>query len=234
MKIEFLKNAPVADRYHPYPTSSIVPEWYKKMEKHIGGKQFYEPKNYGTSHTVKACVPISDTLTFGYIIPLPADLFVTQVPLENGGTEPYFSWADGLGVGNQTITQAEHYPAGKNVTYYPKVNNPWGIKTPKGYSCMFIPPMNNPNGFFSAIPGIVDTDTYTNPVNFPFIMDDPSFTGIIPAGTPVVQVIPFKRDNWESEVKEALAKDIITVATNLKAHIFNAYKKVFWSRKEFK
>jgi hypothetical protein len=234
MKIEFLKVSPVADNYHPYPTSSIMPGWYKEMEKHIGGKAFYEPKGQGTSHTIKACVPVNDTLTAGYIIPLQADLFVTQVPDRNGGTEPYFSWASGLGVSAQTLIQADGHPAGKGITYYPKVMNPWGIKTPKGYSCLFVSPLNNPNGFFTALPGIVDTDVFNAAVNFPFTMDDPKFTGIIPAGTPVVQVIPFRRDGWESEIKDGSPEDLLQIATNIGAHIFNGYKKVFWSKKEFK
>ena len=43
--------------------------------------------------------------------------------------------------------------------------------------------------------GIVDTDQQ-HIMNFPFVYKDPEFEGIIPAGTPIVQVIPFKREKW--------------------------------------
>ena len=36
--------------------------------------------------------------------------------------------------------------------------SPCTIKTPPGYSCLFVPPLNNTDDRFSIIPGIVDTD----------------------------------------------------------------------------
>jgi hypothetical protein len=33
----------------------------------------------------------------------------------------------------------------------------------------------------------------------PFFLRE-GFTGVIPAGTPFVQILPFKRENWTSEV----------------------------------
>jgi hypothetical protein len=234
MKIEFLESSPVADKFKPYPASEKLPDWYKKTEKHIGGKRFFDPKVSGISHTIKACMPVTDTLTSGYIIPLQADLIVTRVDIGDGKTEPYFAWADGLGISNQTMQQAQNHPAGKGLTYYPKFNNPWGVKTSSGYSCLFVSPLNNPNGFFTILPGIVDTDSYVMPVNFPFVLDDPEFSGVIPAGTPVAQVIPFKRDSWHSVIRNDHNGEIQRAGRNLKAKIFNAYKQVFWSRKEFK
>lgn len=234
MRIEFLESSPVADNFKPYPASEKLPDWYKKTEKHIGGERYFEPKGRGISHTIKACMPVTDTLTFGYIIPLQADLLVTQIEIGNGETEPYFAWAAGLGISNQTKEQAQHHPLGKEITYYPKIVNPWGVKTSNGYSCLFVSPLNNPNGFFNILPGIVDTDSYVTPVNFPFVLNDPKFSGIIPAGTPVAQVIPFKRDSWDSVIRNDYNKEIEKNTINLKAKIFNAYKQVFWSRKEFK
>ena len=43
----------------------------------------------------------------------------------------------------------------------------WTIITPPGWSCLFVSPLNRPNGLFEVIAGIVDTDTYPVPVNFP-------------------------------------------------------------------
>ena len=54
-----------------------------------------------------------------------------------------------------------------------KINNPWRIKNSKGYSCLFVNPMNNkPQDFFEIIPAIVQTDTYNfQEINFPIIMN---------------------------------------------------------------
>jgi hypothetical protein len=40
-----------------------------------------------------------------------------------------------------------------------KFHNPWTIRTP-GWSCLFVPPLNRPNGVFEVLSGFVDTDTY--------------------------------------------------------------------------
>lgn len=58
--------------------------------------------------------------------------------------------------------------AGKNAG---KFTNKWLIKTPPGYSCLFIKPMNRLEPRFDIIPGVVDTDTYVNVINFPFILN---------------------------------------------------------------
>jgi redox-regulated HSP33 family molecular chaperone len=46
--------------------------------------------------------------------------------------------------------------------------------------------------------GIVDTDTFDLPVEFPgWIVND----HIIKAGDPLMQVIPFKRDKWQMSIE---------------------------------
>jgi len=83
--------------------------------------------------------------------------------------------------------------------YAYKWDNPYTIKTPPGYSVMFSHPVNMPYLPFYTLSGVVDTDNYFQPVLFPFIAKN-NFNGVLPAGTPIVQVIPFKRDDWKSEV----------------------------------
>jgi hypothetical protein len=88
---------------------------------------------------------------------------------------------------------------------------------------------------FSILPGVVDTDSYTAPVHFPFTLNDPKFEGLIPAGTPIAQVIPFKRNNWE--MKFGGEKEIIEqqkVQTKLITKFFDRYKSMFRQPKEYK
>ena len=88
---------------------------------------------------------------------------------------------------------------------------------------------------FTILDGIVDTDQYKAPVNFPFVLNDVKWEGIIPAGTPMAQVIPFKRESWEHKIgsdKERQEQEKIT--RKLKTLFFNSYKRQFWSRKEYK
>ena len=48
-----------------------------------------------------------------------------------------------------------------------KALNQWHIKTPPGWSTLFVAPLNRDNDIFQAIPGIVDTDKFTENINFP-------------------------------------------------------------------
>jgi len=68
------------------------------------------------------------------------------------------------------------------------------------------------------------------------MLKDPKWEGIIPAGTPIVQVIPFKRDSFTMQVsnsKEDL-EAIERVNKRLKSMFLNSYKVKFWSKKEYK
>jgi hypothetical protein len=74
-----------------------------------------------------------------------------------------------------------------------KFHNYWAIRTPPGWSCLFVPPLNRPNGVFEAVAGIVDTDTYSAHIHFPFFPIGPDGIHIIEKGTPIIQVFPFRR-----------------------------------------
>lgn len=221
----------VPKEYYPVPAKKILPDWYKDMSSYIRGKKeiFTEEAAGVTSSTIKKCMPVFDALTAGYIIPLPCDVYVFQ---ENGA--PAFKWPDQIAyVGKHAASQLGGHPAS---TGFPpaKFINTWIIKTPPGYSCMFIPPMHHGN-VFKVLEGIVDTDTYHGAVEFPFQLNDVSWEGLIPAGTPMVQVIPFKRESWSHEVintaKEAESQFI--VSKSLRSVFFEAYKNKFWHKKDF-
>jgi hypothetical protein len=182
-----------------------------------------------TSPTVSLLGKILYFLSAGYILYTQADIEVSQ---QDG--QPYFKWISQDAIGFHAIEQAPLHPY-QNGAPYPKWNSPFTIKTPPGYSTLFVSPLHNPNGIFTVFPGIVDTDKYTATVNFPFVLNDVNWTGIIEAGTPMVQVIPFKRDSWKQETGSA--KDIIEekkVTAKLRTLFYNSYKRQFWSRKEYK
>lgn len=218
-----------ADFFPPKPASKNIPDWYKNTPSYAGtDKKEILPGN-STPHTIKKCIPVLDAMTAGYIMFTQVDVYVKQ--LEEG---PYFSWSSQNAISFHPVEQAPLHPTVNGVPF-PKWNNHYSIKTPTGYSSLFVPPLHNPNGFFTVLPGLVDTDTYTAPVNFPFTMNDPKWEGLIPAGTPMVQVIPIKRDVWQmgfGSDKELIEQN--KVIGKLKTFFFNSYKQQFWTRKEYK
>jgi hypothetical protein len=219
-----------SDHYAPKPASDYLPGWYKKTPSYLTNQNDISLHENTPPFTIKKCIPVFDALTAGYILVTPCDLVVKK--MENG--EIFYLTSIPNMIALHKIEQAVYHPY-MNQHDYPKWVNPWGIKTPPGYSCLFIPPVHGGNGFFTIAEGIVDTDTYNAPINFPFVLDDINFEGLIPAGTPIAQVIPFKRDDWEMSIgdkKDLLEQD--RVAKRITEKFFDQYKNLYRSNKEYK
>jgi len=234
MNITFTKVYPVADEFNPIPASKCVPSWYKEMNSYTGKEK--KPDGDGqTTATIKKCVPVFDAITAGYILVTPVDVYVSQKPFNDDDIlQPYYEWSNHKVIDFHPVTQAPTYPKNTGHLSYPKWVNPWAISTPKGYSVLFTAPKHRDN-VFTILDGVVDTDNYNNAVNFPFVLNDINFEGLIPAGTPMAQVIPFKRENWKMQLGEE--KEINKInKTNLILHsrFFDKYRNYFWERKEYK
>jgi len=227
MKITFT-NTTGADLELPKPASKLIPEWYKNTISYKDGHK--KPDGNGnTTGTIKRCMPVFDAIVSGYIIELPADVFVS---IKDG--KQWFEWADFGLITFHLVEQAEKHPLRKLSLMYPKWTNPWAIETPKGYSALFVQPFHR-ESVFTILPGIVDTDQYTSPVNFPFVINDPTFEGLIPKGTPIAQVIPFKRDSWQMALgKEKHLQKWKKIDKVLASKFFDKYKTMFWTKKEYK
>lgn len=220
----------VSDEYMPVPASKVIPEWYKKTKSYLNESGRQElGESLTPEESIKKCMPVFDVLTAGYIIPTYHDLWVKK----DGNGQIIYVTSGEVNIQFHSIMQAPYHPK-MNHFPYPKWNNPWSIETPKGYSCLFIPPVHGANKYFTVFEGIVDTDKYATPVLFPFVLNDINFEGLIPAGTPMVQVIPFKRDEWKMEMG--------TDKNRIKSHdtrntlmsvFFDRYKNLFWDRKSY-
>jgi hypothetical protein len=216
------------DFFPPKPAVKEVPDWYKDTPEYVGDQGKKITGDGSTPHTIKKCMPVLDAMTAGYILYTQVDVQVTQID-----GLPYYHWAGQDAISFHPIEQAPLHPLRKEAPY-PKWNNPYAITTPPGYSVLFTQPMHK-ESVFTILEGIVDTDQYKSPVNFPFVLNDIKWEGIIPAGTPMAQVIPFKRESWEHKIgsnKERIEQNLVTA--KLKTLFFNSYKRQFWSRKEYK
>jgi hypothetical protein len=233
MEIVFTDITGSVEEFKPKPASLFIPEWYKKLESYVGGAK--KPAGSGeTTATAKRCMPIFDAITGGYILVSPADVFVSQRETEDGKKFPWFEWSSYGLIQFHPIEQAPEHPHNNGHNSYPKWINPWAIKTPKGYSTLFVQPFHRESPF-TILPGIVDTDEYSAAVNFPFVLNDITFEGLIPAGTPIAQVIPIKRDAWQ--MKLGGQKEIIEnqkIVNKLSIKFFDRYKSMFRQPKEYK
>jgi hypothetical protein len=215
------------DFFPPKPAVKEVPRWYKDTPEYIDG-QIKKIVDGNNTHTIKKCIPVFDAITSGYILYTQVDLEITQ---QEG--LPFYTWPAQDAISFHPIEQAPLHPT-RNEAPYPKWNNPYAITTPPGYSTLFMQPMHR-ESVFTIFEGVVDTDTYKAPVNFPFVLKDTKWKGIIPAGTPMAQVIPFKRESWEHKIgsdKERQEQD--KIVKKLRTVFFNSYKRQFWSSKQYR
>jgi len=230
-KITFTDITQTAIYQQPQPASKHIPDWYKKLESYSEGEKKYFGGN-NTSSTVKKCIPVFDAITAGYIITLPVDVLVSQKEID-GKIQQWFDWTANNQLNFHPTWQAPTHPKANGYDY-PKWMSIWAVKTPSGYSTMFVQPMHHALPF-TILPGIVDTDTYDAVVNFPFVMNDTKWEGLIPAGTPIAQVIPFKRDSWTMSIgTEKDFKEQNKTYSLINSQFFNKYKRMFWHRKEYK
>lgn len=223
--IEFI-NTTEYELEPPVPAINMLPDWYKNQPSYIDNNKSVNVNHNSTAATIKKCIPVFDSLTAGYLITTPVELYLnnTSGKLEAG-------WRDLDFIGSHPNKQLKHHP--KNVEDgIPKIINPWGIKTPAGYSCLFISPMHRDNKI-TIFPGVVDTDTYNVPVNFAFTVEG-TINTILPVGTPIVQVIPFKRESWSHTTNKTDLGDLKEQLFKKNARFFNGYKDLFWYKKDFK
>jgi hypothetical protein len=209
----------------PIPAKKILPEWYKEQGKYTGPKINYGD-NGNPNHTIKACMPVFDIMTAGYIVTMPADVNFTR-NLENGGIDTVWSTDLIRCIESHPVSQYDKFsvPEGYDQTAL-KIIQPWIIKTPPGYSCMLIQPSYRSDLPFYVLPAIVDTDKHPLPINFPFFIKN-NFEGIVEYGTPIMQIIPFKRENWKSSVSVDLRDEAEEIWQKARRKLGNRYKTFY-------
>lgn len=238
MKIKFQPSNHEADLFfeRPQPAALYIPEWYKKMPVHLDNEKvtgFSKNTTSVSNLTLKGCSPFLDALTSGYMFILPFDLEFRNHP----GKGINIRWATGIDfIGSHAPDQAPGLPSPVDGSVdLLKWSPGWRVITPKGYSCLFTHPLNRHDLPFRTFSGVVDTDSYELGVDFPFqllntIKDD---IFILEAGTPICQIIPFKREPWEASRIEFDSNDNKKNVFKLKSKIVRSYKNQFWHKKSY-
>ena len=205
----------------PFPARNAVPDWYRNMPTEAATPGF---------STVKRCPPFLDAMTAGYIIPVPTD--ITLSVRSTGEIDIQIANFSSPLVETHL---AHQFPGAPFPPNYPvlKFINPWIVKTPPGYSTLFCAPFNRFQLPVLPLAGVVDTDLLYAEVHFPslcLLALGASFT--LKRGTPLVQLIPFKREAWTSSFVD---RDDSTAETWRAANIANrhAYKDELWQKKTF-
>lgn len=228
-QIEFISDdVNVTDAMPPVPAKLCVPEWYKSLPTN----------NTQGWATIKACIPVQDMITSGYIIRNAYEIDICQ---QDDANEP-----DTRSVGHRN---AKGNPEHVGIHYhhqcpieidgckkqYFKLDNFWTVKTPPGFSCLFIQPFWHRETRYTLFPTIVDTDTYDNPVVLTGVVHAEEVFTISP-GDPLIQIIPFRREQWQHTVSEDLRRNTLMNFFLNRDGVKTAkrlYKNLFHQKKKF-
>lgn len=170
----------------PAPAKSNLPDWFRKLP--AVSRDHASTTDNGL--TVKRCMPFLDAMTTGWLLTLAATV---RLEIKDGGTAVDAGWEfDRVMVSNHGAHQVSGNPRQPRPPC--KFHNYWAVRTAPGWSCLFVPPLNRPGQPFECVAGMVDTDSYVAEIHFPFFATAPDGLYTIEKGTPLVQVIPVRRD----------------------------------------
>lgn len=252
-EIEFISAAPGLNQDSaslPEPSQAVIPDWYKEADRFAkmpNGEYYKAPKgtcpfpkegttdDFGMIPTWKACPAILDSFISGYVFKIPCDItFFKDV---NGKIDVKVSddKYKGFCTKRPPMPQFKH-PTGfykEHFSWFPD----WGIRLPDGYSAIYMTPMNRFDLPFLNTTGIVDNDKVNLSGSFPFFIIE-NWEGTLKAGTPYMQILPFKRENWNS-ITTFL--DTTTIYKNMQENMKfyrkpdgGIYKDQVWTRREYR
>lgn len=168
----------------PYLAKSSLPDWFRRLP--AVDKDHHDATGSGLA--IKRRMPFLDAMQTGWILPLAATV---RLEVKDGGRTVDAGWDfDGTLVSNHGAFQVAGTPSEPRP---PKFHDDWTVRTPPGWSCLFVPPLNRPEPAFECLAGVADSDLYPNLIHLPFFATDRDGLYTLAKGTPLVQVIPFRR-----------------------------------------
>ena len=195
-------DADTVKNFKPVLAKNIVPEWWKSIK-------VAELNKGQVQQTIRACPAMDDWLKSGWIITANRDIEVingtnpeddgetTKVAAFDPSGQDYHSRSHPT---TQFADAFEYLGKGSQIKDAFKMRNAWNVKTPPGYSCFYLDPFLFQNKYFATWQGIIDTDTFNVGMDNAQIIFYPKVdhSFVIKAGTPLVQIIPFKRETWNA------------------------------------
>jgi|TARA_B100000035_G_scaffold302616_1_gene300393 hypothetical protein len=210
----------------PIPTYKQFPEWYSKLET-TRGKWHRKEGAPSLLHSeklnrnAKGCPGITDFLKQGYLIPAWCDMVVRKTPQNKYVVQQVYDSHLPIDLRGQemkvhspdqfsTIPERDLPHSGGE---WLKMFAPWIIKTSPGVSILITNPIWHRDTRFTTATGVFHSDSTPFLTNwmFEWNVDIPTrFTEpnnidedlqIIREGTPLMQIIPFKRQKYNSSIE---------------------------------
>lgn len=221
----------------PIPAKNAVPSWWKEMPPYMPSNISPEGKTLVVeqglaNNSPKKCVPMLDAITSGYLLTLWADVQVDSVNFE----VPRITWKTTASIFETHVPVDKMgflTPEGYSSMVF-KYLNFWVPITPPGYSIFVTHPFGYSDVPFRALDAVIDSDKSSIELVPPVWVKN-GFRGVVEKGTPIAQVIPFKRENWESEFTFITEEENRKIQDrNFHGTIVGHYLKNYWSKKDYK
>lgn len=181
----------------PVAARRALPDWLRDMPAHSASLMHGHDVR-----TVKQCPPFIDAMSAGFLILLPCDVTFS------GGA---FSWNWNIPapttpghasapVNFHAAAQVAGTPFAQGEENLIKFTSFWTIQLPEGWSLLAGHPFNRDDLPFRTLTGLVDADTFHQVgVLFPARWRDAGKDCALPAGTPIAQCLPVRREALDME-----------------------------------
>lgn len=204
-------------------SSRIKPKWTKLQ---TGKKKFHD------------CPGMLDYSHAGYIVTAHTDIHIkanssgTFIVIEGVHVEPHEVQLLQARPFDYDIVEGMTKPPEEVEKSAWKIPLPWSVRTQKGFSAYVLPAIMHVDYLdkLFVYPGIVDFDKF-HTINFVFSpMKECEFT--IPAGTPLLQVLPFRREDITAECGRANQQEKDEHFFNMPSRAIPRYYRKFLSSKK--
>ncbi len=241
-KIRFVSNRPWLTGENPSTPGPIIktlPEWYRKADRFVPDpvtrKPLEMPDGRGKVPSWKACPALFDVMGTGYTYKTPCDIEFSVDASGNAQARVLDARYKDFVTDRDPLPQFVH-PRGyhdKHFAWWPD----WAVELPGGYSALYTQPLNRFELPFLTTSGIVDNDKVHLPGTMPFFLLK-GVAGVLPAGTPYAQIIPFKREHWEAEIDASLTGTEMTAKNRENSEKYRqpdggVYLKEVWERRKY-
>lgn len=237
--IEHNPQAALSFAEKPERATTAIPDWFKSAPRYQNGNTEMQSDEYSHNLTFRHCMPFLDAMTSGYVLKTSVDIYVSRdqnyYPNISFGPEQKSLPSPQLQFNPSFETHIPLKSGFDPFVYAWSVY--WRIKTPKGVSSMFVQPFNRTDLPFYTLTGITDTDNWdgSDVLNVALAA---GFEGLIPKGTPFVQIIPFYRHDWEHKIVETNDEQSVklreTVGKKRIKSKSGYYRDNLWNKKSYR
>jgi hypothetical protein len=225
-----------SDDSNPIASVKSLPDWYIDADRYLKmpNNEYFLNQDGSKIPSWKACPAIYDIMGTGYVQVTPCDIEfyinssgIISVKVLDRKYENF--------IHTRTPMPQFKVPFGYH-SYHFAWWSEWGIELPKGYSALYSQPFNRFDLPFLTTSGIIDNDKVDMPGTMPFFISK-DWVGIIPKGTPFVQIFPFKREDWKSEIRvespQNIEKRNFAISKKYRKPNGGVYQKEVWERRKY-